>query len=1078
MLFRSSIGLVFLALSAGAAEMAQPPSAAQLEFFEKEVRPVLADHCYKCHGKEKQKSGLRLDSRELVLKGGEVGPVVVPGKPEASRLILAVNHAKAKDVEPMPSADEKIPDKAIAALTEWVRQGLPWPAEASPLAHDPSKHWAFQSVATPVAPKLLPSDEAKVRQPLDRFVLAKLKSAGLDFNPEAPREVIIRRLTLALWGYNPSAEEVAAYANDRDPQATEKLVDRLLAAPAFGERWARHWLDVARYSDTKGYVFQEERRYPYAYTYRDWVVNAFNQDLPYDQFLRLQIAADQIVKDPENNRDLAALGFLTLGRRFLNSVPDIIDDRIDVVMRGTQGLTMACARCHDHKFDPLPTTEYYSLYAIFNSSQEPKELPALKPFTRTKETDEFEAELAARQKKLDDFISSRRELSFSAAKTADYLGLMLRAAKEPNFNYTQEAKRTNLYPTVLNGWQRALKTKLTDKDTVWGGWYQLKEVPDDQFPAKFAALLAQPAHFQDPLLRAELSKKAPKKFSELTTAYATILSESHKPDKAGVAAWKPWRDLIEDPKGPTSVTAESLIGTYNVADRNTRNQLEIAVVGFKATSPKSPPHAMALLDKPKAVQGVVFLRGSASRPGKTVPRQFPAVLTGGKVKEFTEGSGRLDMANAIASPSNPLTARVMANRIWTELTGRSLVETPSDYGVRTAPPKNPELLEHLSASFMKDGWSMKKLIRSIVLSRTFLQTADVTKDGLAKDPDNDLGWRAQRRRLDFEAMRDSMLRVAGRLEGAKVGGQPFDLVTSFSEPRRTIYGHIDRQNLPAFFRTFDFANPDYHVPKRNQTTTPQQALWMMNHPFARTQADALAAKVAGLTSPEAKVKALYVATLGRVPKPDEVSLALAYLREAELAPAPAVWTNGYGGWNPKTKTVAFTEMHVRVKERIAPTDKMPDKQFAHTFLTAKGGHPGDQTEATAVIRRWTAGSSGKYRIEGELAVSSKASDGVRARIVTARHGILAEVVTKGASSSPVNLAEVELAAGESIDFIADNFIGSNSDSFAWSPVIKDAKTGEVLTSAAGEFGKKPDRQSALSTFAQVLLTSNEFIFAD
>ena len=1078
MSFRSLIGPVLFALTASAAEQAGAPTAAQLEFFEKEVRPVLADNCYKCHGPKKQKSSLRLDSRELILKGGEVGPVVVPGKPEASRLILAINHTKAKDVEAMPSADEKISPKAIAALTEWVRQGLPWPTESSPVAHDPRNHWAFKVVQTPASPALAPADEAKVRQPLDRFVLAKLKSAGLDFNPEAPREVVIRRLTLALWGLNPSAEEISAFVADKDPQATEKLVDRLLAAPAFGERWARHWLDVARYSDTKGYVFQEERRYPYAYTYRDWVVNAFNQDTPYDQFLRLQLAADQIAKDPENNRDLAALGFLTLGRRFLNSVPDIIDDRIDVVMRGTQGMTMACARCHDHKFDPLPTAEYYSLYAIFNSSQEPKDLPPIKPFARTKETDEFDAELATRQKKLDDFVESRRELSFGPAKIADYLTLMLRAAKEPNFNYTQEAKRTNLYPTILNGWQHVLTKKLNDKDPVWGGWFQLKEVPDDQFAAKYAALLAKPEHFQDALLRAELVKKTPKKFGELTATYGALLAEAHKPDKGSLVAWKAWRDLVEASNGPTAVTAASLIGTYNVADRNTRNNLEIQVVGFKATSPKSPPHAMVLLDKPTAVKGVIFVRGSASRPGKAVPRQFPAVLTDGKVKEFTEGSGRLDMANAIASKANPLTARVMANRIWTELIGRSLVETPSDYGVRTPAPKNPELLEHLAASFMKDEWSMKKLIRSIVLSRTFLQTADVRADGLAKDPDNDLNWRAQRRRLDFESMRDSMLRVAGRLDSAKLGGQPFNLEANFSEPRRTLYGSIDRQNLPAFFRTFDFANPDYHVPKRNQTTTPQQALWMMNHPFARAQAETLAAKVAALSSTEAKVKALYVAVLGRAPNKDETALALDYLREAELAPAPASWRNGYGGWNPATKSVAFTDMTVATKERIAPTADLADKKFAHTFLTSKGGHPGDKTDGTAVIRRWTAGSAGKYRIEGTLAVASKSSDGVRARIVTARKGILAEVVTKGGASSSVDLAEVELVAGESIDFVADNFIGSNSDSFSWSPVIKDAKTGEVLTSAAGEFGKKPERQSPLSTFAQVLLTSNEFIFAD
>ncbi|PAZ04629.1 MAG: hypothetical protein CAK86_05110 [Opitutia bacterium AMD-G1] len=283
MSFRSLLGPLFLALSATAAETASAPTAAQLEFFEKEVRPVLADNCYKCHGEKKQKSGLRLDSREFILKGGEIGPVVVLGKPELSRLILSVNHTKPKEVEPMPSVEEKLPDKAVAALTEWVRQGLPWPAEAAPVVHDPSKHWAFQTVKTPAMPVITSADIAKINQPLDRFVLAKLKSEGLDFNPEAPREVIVRRLTLSLWGFNPTAEEIAAYVNDRDPQATEKLVDRLLAAPAFGERWARHWLDVARYSDTKGYVFQEERRYPYAYTYRDWVVNAFNQDTPYDQ---------------------------------------------------------------------------------------------------------------------------------------------------------------------------------------------------------------------------------------------------------------------------------------------------------------------------------------------------------------------------------------------------------------------------------------------------------------------------------------------------------------------------------------------------------------------------------------------------------------------------------------------------------------------------------------------------------------------------------------------------------------------------------------------------------------------------
>jgi hypothetical protein len=404
------------------------------------------------------------------------------------------------------------------------------------------------------------------------------------------------------------------------------------------------------------------------------------------------------------------------------------------------------------------------------------------------------------------------------------------------------------------------------------------------------------------------------------------------------------------------------------------------------------------------------------------------------------------------------------------------VETPSDFGVRTAASKNPELLDHLATTFMADNWSMKKLIRTIVLSSTFRQSSELNPAGVAKDPDNLLAWRANRRRLDFEAMRDSILRVAGNLE-IKTGGQPFDLVANFSTPRRTIYSFIDRQNLPAVFRTFDFANPDYHVPKRNQTTTPQQALWMLNHPFARTQADALASKVTTLANDEAKVAALYAAVLSRRPTSSETLLAVQYIRDAGQAPAPATWTYGVGGWDPATKQLKFTEMKFKIKEGFGPGDKMPNKEFGHAFLSAAGGHPGDRQD-TAVVRRWTAGGGGKFRIESKLEVPSKSSDGVRGRIASSRAGLLLEAVAKGAGAATLNLEEIELAPGESINFVADNLIGSNSDGFKWSAVIKDAKSGEVIASGTADFGKKTDPQSAWSTFAQVLLESNEFIFAD
>jgi hypothetical protein len=417
-----SVAMTVVVACGGIAQASPTPEG--IAFFESKIRPVLAEHCYQCHSADalqsgKLKANLLVDSREGMAKGGESGAAVVPGKREDSLLLAALRY----DGFEMPPTG-KLPDAVIADFETWIDMGAPDPREEPAATVDERtidveagrQHWSYRRLASVPAPDV--NNTAWVANDIDRFILAKQEAAGIGPNPAVTKETLARRVHFDLTGLPPTPEELQAFLADESPDAYDRLVDRLLASQRFGERWARHWLDVARYSDTKGYVFLEERRYPYAYTYRDWVVNAFNQDLPYDQFLRLQIAADQISKDPENNRDLAALGFLTLGRRFLNSTPDIIDDRIDVVMRGTQGLTMACARCHDHKFDPLPTTEYYSLYAIFNSSQEPKELPPLKPFTRTKETDEFDTELAVRQKKLNDFIQSRYELSYSPEKTA------------------------------------------------------------------------------------------------------------------------------------------------------------------------------------------------------------------------------------------------------------------------------------------------------------------------------------------------------------------------------------------------------------------------------------------------------------------------------------------------------------------------------------------------------------------------------------------------------------------------------------------------------------------------------------
>ena len=382
-------GLVLLASGAWsraeADETRSNPSAGKtfspeaIDFFESRVRPILVDRCIKCHGPKKQSSNLRLDSREAALKGGDSGPSLVPAKPEESLIIQAVAQTH-EDLKMPPGG--KLPEPAVAIIRQWVALGAPWSANTGQdnasvptKGHDPAPpHWSFQPVGSPSPPPV--EDRNWAGSPVDAFVLARLEAAGLTPSARADKRTLIRRATIDLWGIPPTAEEIEAFELDSTPDAFARLVDRLLASPRYGERWGRHWLDVARYADTKGYVFTQDRRYPYAYTYRDYVIKALNADLPYDRFVLQQLAADQLPRG-DDPRALAAMGFLTVGRRFLLDQNEIIDDRIDVVCRGLLGLTVTCARCHDHKFDPIPTEDYYSLYGVFASSIEPAELPLL-----------------------------------------------------------------------------------------------------------------------------------------------------------------------------------------------------------------------------------------------------------------------------------------------------------------------------------------------------------------------------------------------------------------------------------------------------------------------------------------------------------------------------------------------------------------------------------------------------------------------------------------------------------------------------------------------------------------------------
>lgn len=841
-------------------------SREHLDYFEKKIRPVLIEHCYKCHSAEAKdvEGGLLLDSRAGVIRGGDSGPAVVPGDANASLLIQAVRYGE--DSSQMPPAG-KLPQDVIADLEHWVAIGLPDPRSGAAPETAPSSassHWAFQPPQTVPLPAIArstwPSNE------LDYFVLARLEANGIQPSPEANRATLIRRLYFNLLGLPPTVEQVEAFENDRSEEAYEQLVDTLLDSLQFGQRWARHWLDVARYADTKGYVFTADRNYRGAYRYRDWVVQSLNDDMPYDQFVVQQLAADRL---PEDERSLAALGFLTLGRRFLNNTHDIIDDRIDVVSRGLMGLTVACARCHHHKYDPIKMDDYYSLYGVFASSQE-SDIEGLPP-------------------------------------------------------------------------------QLTDK---------------------------------------------------------------------------------------------------------------------------SNPH-----------DARIFLRGQPGNPGPIVPRQFLEVLSQGGPRPLQEGSGRLELARAIVDPDNPVTSRVMVNRVWGHLFGKGLVDTPSDFGTRSDPPSHPQLLDFLARQFVESGWSRKKLIRLIVTSRTFRQASIDRREAAALDPENRLLWRMNRRRLDFEAMRDSLLAAAGTLDRS-IGGPAVDITQQPYSTRRTIYGSIDRQNLPGLFRAFDFANPDTHSPRRYETSVPQQSLYLLNNPFVMEQASHVVQRVNGEDNePQQKIRRLYRTVLGREPDDDELAWSLAFVKSDDAngtSIGANAWRYGYGALDADGNRLA--EFHPLTKwtgSRWQGGEQLPDPKTGWVFLSADGGHPGNDLQHSA-IRRWIAPHDGVVDIDGTLRHPAEQPDGVRGLIVASPGGTLGRWdVHHGEAATKIE--NVKVRRGDSIDFVTQCKSNPNHDSFHWHVAVTFRATdvpGKRWDSKADFSGPAVGRPDAWQRLAHVLLISNEFQFVD
>ena len=887
-----------------------PPEA--VEFFESRVRPILVERCLNCHGPKKQSGGLRLDSREAMLKGGDTGPAVVPAKAEESLIIRAISY-RHDELKMPPKA--KLPDTDVAFLTQWVSIGAPWPASAiknaSATASAAEVHWAFQPLRTSAPPSVKNRDW--VRSPIDAHVLARLEAAGITPSAPADKHSLIRRATIDLWGIPPTADEIDAFVADTSPDAFARVVDRLLASPRYGERWGRHWLDVARYADTKGYVFTQERRYPYAFTYRDYVINAFNNDLPYDRFVVEQLAADQIYKS-DDTRPLAAMGFLTVGRRFLLDQNEIIDDRIDVISRGLLGLTVTCARCHDHKFDPIPSEDYYSLYGIFASSTEPAELPVLDwpGAGRVARSAEFARKLEAAKKAKEAYIAARRDdlQKDLAARFSQYL----KTGYELRFNTRGRRGDNRALPNNLNArrlrgvmtiWRQHLEATAKGHDPVLAPWNAFAALPRDGFAVKAKDIhrnltaqrdpKAAPIH---PMVARVVLGSPPSSMDEVVARYVSLFEQleakrkeqaARTPNNPGAALPEPeWESLRLAIFGPTGPLAPSDDPNRLFLDQTQGNQLaELngAIDRLNATDSSAPARAMVMNDIPQPVEPHVFIRGNPGRPGKTVPRRFLRVLAGPEPPAFRKGSGRLELAQSIANTRNPLTARVLVNRVWHWHFGKGLITTPSDFGLRCDPPSHPELLDALAIQFLADGWSIKTLHRRIMLSSTYQQSSAPRPDAALHDPENRLVWRFTPQRLDFESMRDSILSVSGALEST-VGGRPVMITEAPFSARRTIYGFIDRQNLDGLYRTFDFAVPDATSPRRFVTTVPQQALFLMNSPFLHEQARRLAALIrqeAGISTTGASantadgIRRLYRRVLGRTPDSREVAMAADFL---------------------------------------------------------------------------------------------------------------------------------------------------------------------------------------------------------
>jgi hypothetical protein len=915
-----AVWIAALAVIGRAAPQPPAPSTITVEFFETRVRPVLVSACFDCHS-DLASGGLRLDSREAMLKGGRSGAAIVPGDPDKSLVVQAVRQTGALK---MPKGG-KLSASEVDGLVEWIRGGAPWfnatttttttagIAPAAPAARpayvitpEQRAFWSIQPLKKAVVPST--HDEAWPKTDIDRFVLARLEQDGLAPVKAADRATLIRRATLDLTGLPPTPDEIDAFEQDSSPDAFAKVVDRLLASPRYGEAWGRMWLDVARYGEDDYRSLDPKGRglnpYPNAYLYRDWVINAFNDDLPYDQFVKAQLAADLTHRSAGT---LPALGFLGLGPWYYdNGAVEITraderHDRVDVVSRGFLGLTVGCARCHDHKYDPIPQTDYYSLAGVFLNTTY-REYPQVPKAV----ADEYTAQdkrIENKEKLLSEFqrVESEQLAQALALQASTYMQAAWRVTGEPKTEMRKVADEEKLDYELFDRWIKFL-AKPPQFYPYLKNWQTMIAKGGSKKEAQGLA-----DEFQALLLEVMFAKKELKEENDIIAAKALPGTKKKEPAKLPsdfvtnddfcpgcglelknlpVDRQNLWTDVFQrdlkdgfDPAQAKDVSPGLLAfrgwGLERQLSAERRHYIDQLRADIKQLRTEQGPHfpfvhGVADVERPVGLQ--LAKRGNPYNLGDEVPRHFLSILSDGAPAPFSKGSGRLELADAIVR--QPIAMRVIVNRVWKGHFGTGIVDTPSNFGVGGERPTHPELLDYLAQRFADNGLSIKKLHREMMLSAVYQLSSESSAKNFDKDSGNRLYWRANRRRMTAEQLRDSLLATSGAID-LKMAGPSEPLSPAYN--RRTVYGRVSRYRLDDYLGLFDFPSPNLSSERRFSTNVPLQRLFLMNSDFMQQQGELLARRTESEPDSAARIQKAYTLIFGRRATDAEVAAASAYL---------------------------------------------------------------------------------------------------------------------------------------------------------------------------------------------------------